>query len=63
MTTFLSPGTIETLIDLVEIKISMIMVTDGETRRELRNLERCLSELKGGSARPRIVAEAQRTAA
>ena len=50
MMTRLSPSTIETLIDLVEIKLSMIVTFDSEGRREQRNLERCLFELKSCSA-------------
>jgi hypothetical protein len=51
------------LIDLVEIKLSMTMVTDAETRREQRNLERCLGELKAGTAKRRAPQEAQPMAA
>lgn len=42
----LSTQSRETLIDLVEIKISCMDVWDREDRRELATLERCLRELK-----------------
>ena len=38
--------TLETLIDLVEIKLSCMEVIDREDGREYANLERCLGELK-----------------
>ncbi len=41
----LSPRSIETLIDLVEIKISYLDITDREDRDELRALQRSLNEL------------------
>ena len=37
--------TLETLIDLVEIKLSCLEVYDRDDARELANLENCLSEL------------------
>ncbi len=42
----LSKRTIDTLIDLVEIRLSCIEVHDREDARELANLERCLGELR-----------------
>ncbi len=47
----MSNRTCETLIDLVEIKLSCMEVIDREDAREFANLERCLGELrnvKGG---------------
>ena len=41
----LSKRTLETLVDLVEIKLSCIEVYDREDSRELQNLERCRDEL------------------
>lgn len=43
----LSPKSIETLIDLVEIKISSILGFDSSDAKALARLEKCLSELKG----------------
>ena len=42
----ISDRTLETLIDLVEIKLSYMEVIDREDRRELINLERCLGEFR-----------------
>ena len=42
----ISKRTLETLIDLVEIKLSCMEVYDREDSRELANLERCLGELR-----------------
>ena len=42
----MSRRTRETLIDLVEIKLSCLEVIDREDARELANLERCLGELR-----------------
>ena len=42
----ISKRTLETLIDLVEIKLSCMEVHDREDSREIANLERCLGELK-----------------
>ena len=42
----MSNRTRETLIDLVEIKLSCMVVIDREDARELANLERCLGELR-----------------
>ncbi len=42
----MSKRTLETLIDLVEIKLSYMEVIDREDARELANLERCLGELR-----------------
>jgi len=41
----LSPKSIETLLDLVEIKLSCFQVHDQEDTRELSVLERCRDEL------------------
>lgn len=41
----LSNQSLETLIDLVEIKLSMIEVVDRDDAREMKSLERCLIEL------------------
>ena len=41
----LSRSTVETLIDLVEIKLSCVEVYDREDSRELSNLKRCKEEL------------------
>jgi hypothetical protein len=42
----LSRQSLETLIDLVEIKISYMDVLDRDDAKELRVLERCRDELK-----------------
>ncbi len=42
----LSKRVIETLIDLVEIKLSCIEVYDREDKREITGLERCRQELQ-----------------
>jgi hypothetical protein len=42
----LSPRSIETLIDLVEIKLSCLDVQDREDREELKVLQRSLIELQ-----------------
>lgn len=42
----LSKQSIETLMDLVEIKISYMDVLDRDDAKELRVLERCRDELK-----------------
>jgi hypothetical protein len=41
----LSRATVETLIDLVEIKLSCVEVYDRDDSRELANLQRCKEEL------------------
>ncbi len=46
----LSRQTIETLIDLVENKLSAMEVWDRSDRRELNQLQRCLRELSSLSA-------------
>lgn len=54
----ISKRTLETLIDLVEIKLSCMDVYDRDDSRELAHLERCLGELKaitGHSARCGVV--------
>jgi hypothetical protein len=40
-----SPRSVETLIDLVEIKLSCLDVMDREDREELKALQRVLTEL------------------
>ncbi len=49
----LSKRVVETLIDLVEIKLSCVEVYDREDKREIAGLERCRQELqnliKGGA--------------
>ena len=42
----LSTRAVETLIDLVEIKLSCLEVSDRDDAREHANLEQCLSELR-----------------
>lgn len=42
----LSPRSIDTLIDLVEIKLSCFEVWDREDRRELQALQACRDELQ-----------------
>lgn len=41
----LSRSSVETLIDLVEIKLSCVEVYDRDDSRELQNLQRCRDEL------------------
>jgi len=49
----LSKQSLETLVDLVEIKISYMDVLDRDDAKELRLLERCRDELKAmGTATP-----------
>ena len=48
----LSQGSLETLIDLVEIKLSCMEVFDRDDAREIAGLEACLGELKGLAGRP-----------
>ena len=53
----LSEIAVETLIDLVEIKLACLQVSDRDDAREHANLEQCLEELRGmaaptGSATP-----------
>ena len=42
----LSRSSVETLIDLVEIKLSCVEVSDRDDSRELHNLQRCKDELR-----------------
>lgn len=53
----LSRQSVETLMDLVEIKISYMDVLDRDDAKELRALERCRDELKAftGSATADVV--------
>ena len=48
----LSKSSLETLIDLVEIKLSCVEVYDRDDSRELVNLQRCKDELSGLLGRP-----------
>lgn len=41
----ISQRTLDTLVDLVEIKLSCLEIYDREDTRELQNLERCRDEL------------------
>ena len=41
----ISQRTLDTLVDLVEIKLSCLEIYDREDSRELQNLERCRDEL------------------
>ncbi len=57
----LSRATVETLIDLVEIKLSCVEVYDRDDTRELNNLQRCKEELLdlaglGGKAPAELIA-------
>ena len=57
----LSRATVETLIDLVEIKLSCVEVYDRDDTRELNNLQRCKEELLdlaglGGKAPTELIA-------
>jgi hypothetical protein len=53
-----STRTIETLVDLVENKLSYLDITDREDRAEMKLLQRALNELQAGMrmAAPRAVA-------
>lgn len=42
----ISKRTVETLIDLVEVKLSNMQVSDREDQRELAQLETCRRELR-----------------
>ncbi len=46
----LSKQSVETLMDLVEIKISYMDVLDRDDAKELRVLERCRDELKAATS-------------
>lgn len=57
----LSRSSVETLIDLVEIKLSCVEVYDRDDSRELSNLQRCKAELMdlvglGGKAPAELIA-------
>ena len=43
----ISKRTVETLIDLVEVKLSFMQVSDREDQREMAQLESCRRELRG----------------
>ena len=43
----ISKNTVETLLDLVEVKLSYMQVSDREDRRELAQLENCRREFRG----------------
>jgi hypothetical protein len=52
-----SARTVETLVDLVENKLSYLDITDREDRAEMKLLRRALMELQAGlRAAPRMVA-------
>lgn len=62
----LSKRSLETILDLVEIKLSSMQVIDREDARELAQLETCRRELlgiKGGGRRGRPRAAAAAVAA
>ena len=53
----MSKRSLETLIDLVEIKLSCLEVYDRDDARELANLQHCLDELlalAGGDVPPEV---------
>jgi hypothetical protein len=43
----ISKRTIETLLDLVEVKLRFMQVSDREDQREMTELESCRRELRG----------------
>ena len=43
----ISKRTVETLLDLVEAKLSYMQVSDREDQREMSQLESCRRELRG----------------
>ncbi len=43
----ISKRTVETLLDLVEVKLSYMQVSDREDQREMSQLESCRRELRG----------------
>jgi len=43
----ISKNTVETLLDLVEVKLSYMQVSDREDQCELAQLENCRRELRG----------------
>jgi len=43
----ISKRTVETLLDLVEVKLSFMQVSDREDQRERTQLESCRRELRG----------------
>ena len=47
-----TPRTVETLIDLVEIKLSYLDITDRADRAELRLLKHALAELSAHRQQP-----------
>ena len=53
----ISKRTLDTLIDLVEIKLSCVEVYDRDDARELANLEHCLDELLAMAGRTRHAPE------
>jgi len=52
-----SARTIETLVDLVEIKLSYLDITDRDDRAEMKLLRRALTELQGRLMTGRPAAE------
>ncbi len=53
----ISKRTLDTLIDLVEIKLSCVEIYDRDDARELANLEHCLDELLAMAGRTRHAPE------
>lgn len=43
----ISKRTVETLLDLVEVKLSYMQVSDRDDQREMSQLENCRRELRG----------------
>ena len=43
----ISKRTVETLLDLIEVKLSYMQVSDREDQREMAQLESCRRELRG----------------
>jgi hypothetical protein len=58
-----SSQTLETLIDLVEIKLSYLDVTDREDRLELKRLQHARVELEAERGQPRAPRRAMASAA
>ena len=54
MANTLSKQSIETLIDLVEIKLGCMEIFDRDDRRAVRELQGCLKELSHLSGRPLV---------
>jgi hypothetical protein len=58
----LSKRSVEMLLDLVEIKLSYMDISDREDQRDLQVLERCREELRAldGPAQAMVMAERRR---